>query len=387
MFYIQHGFGKSTKIDDVAAFNQVGGVTLSPAHEDPGALAATAAACQNLGLDVLLDPQSYIYSLDPIGVGRHHEGHELDFSDLHWAPTAATITAHLEAVRAANLSCGTSDLMIAPSPFQTSLMDYWMPTAIQYARTASDAWGPEHTLASIVIDENVLTDWSHIQDWLDVLTTLEVRGFYLLVNRNRTTNPPTAWNTQGLSNLLRVIYTLTELNDYELHWGYSDYDGLLGLAAGATSASSGWAYGHRQFSISKWNEVRKGGAPVVPRVTMSKLMASLRNTEVEDLAGTAVWREASTKSVRDFFSDRTFDSLRSPEAQVQHLRVIAQRATRLSALVDISDRLDLLEKDVSNALDLFTRIEKSGLSLDPRYRGRLRTYGDALSAFRSAETL
>lgn len=387
MFYIQHGFGKSTKIEEVSDDGHVGGLTLSPAHEDPSSLAATAARCQELGLDVLVDPQSYVYSLNPQGAGRHHEAHEIDFTNLHWAPTAVTISAHLEAVRSLNESCGTSELMIAPSPFQTSLMDYWMPTAIQYARTASEVWGSEHTLASIVIDENVLTDWSHIQDWLDVLTTLNVRGFYLLVNRNRATNPPTAWSTKGLSNLLRVIYTLAELNDYELHWGYSDFDGLLGLAVGATSASSGWSYGHRQFSVARWNEVRTGGAPAVPRVTIAKLMASVRFNEAEDISDTPVWRDATSKEVRDFFGDRSFGSLRSPQAQVQHLRVIAQRATRMGALADIPERLDLLEGDISDALTLFTRIEKAGLTLDPRYSGRLRTYRDAISEFRSAEIL
>lgn len=387
MFYVQHGFGKASKIPTLEAEASVRGVVLSPAHEDMVRLAETADDCRGLGLNVLLDPQSFIYSLTPQGIGRQHPRHDLEFTDLQWSQPAETLQRHINAVRLANDNIGNSGLAIAPSPYQASLTDYWTPVALQYARTASSDWGSDRTLASIVIDENVLRSWEGVQEWLDVLTTLDVQGFYLLVNRSRPLYPPVPWEPQALANLMRVIYTLTDLNGYDLIWGYADIDGLLGIAVGATAVAAGWSYGLRGFSVAKWNETRSGGAAAVPRIHVSKLWTPIRNNEAEDLFDTAVGRPMFSKSLRAHFDRHSFDSWGAAEAQHQHLSVLATRVDRLGKIASLPDRLDAVEMNLEEAIDRFAEIAAEGITLEGRYVSRLRSYREAVTLFRASESL
>lgn len=387
MFYIQHGHGKAAKIANVSQNAPVAGVILSPAHEDMQRLADTADDCRRRGLNVLLDPQSYIYTLSPLGIARHHKSHGLEFLKLHWSQTADAVKYHVDAVLLANQNIGHSGPIIAPSPYQANLTDYWMPTALQYGRTSSAEWGADKTVASIVLDENVLRSWGGVQDWLDIITTLDVSGFYLLVNRSRPVYPPAPWEPQVLANLLRVIYTLTGINGYELTWGYADIDGLLGIAAGATAVASGWTYGLRAFSTAKWNETRTGGASPVPRVYLPRLWAPLRNNEVEDLFGTAAGRRMFPTSLRSHFDAYGFDSWSIAEAQEQYLTYLARTVEALTQRGGVTDRVATLVDRLQAASARFDEISRLGIALDGRYAGRVRAYREALDLFRKSESL
>lgn len=388
MFFIQHGHGKADKLERLSSKRGVSGVILSPANEDLTSLAATADLSRRHGLTVLADPQSYIYTPDPRGAARHHPDHDLEFLNMHWSQSAEELIDQLERVRLMNRNLGHVGPIIAPGPYQATLAGHWFGPALQYARSSSSAFGQPNTLATIALDETQLESWEDLQEWLDLLTTLPVRGFYLLVNRNRPIYPFTPWTVDSLRNLLRVIYTLSELNDYELVWGYADTDGLLGLAVGASAFASGWTYGLRYFSIAKWTETRTGGSAPVARVTLPRLWSPLRKNEAEELYNSELREQIFGPALRSEFSERTFDSWRIPEAQLQHLESLAGRGHRLTSIADTSGRLDLVEHSLSRALELFASIRKSRqLELDPRYRGKIDTYSRAIREFRDEESL
>jgi hypothetical protein len=63
-FFAQHGYGKSDKLDVLAAAGVLGGVILSPADETIDALQGTVRAMAGRNVETLLDPQTYIYN-DP----------------------------------------------------------------------------------------------------------------------------------------------------------------------------------------------------------------------------------------------------------------------------------------------------------------------------------
>jgi len=387
MFYLQHGFGKGLKVSHLNDEGYLSGMILSPAHEDRFQLRETVRQCHDMGVDVLVDPQSYVYSLTPTGTGRQHVEHGLDLTDLHWSQTADTMKRHLDAVRRANEEIGIQTCWIAPSPFQATLTDFWLPIALQYARTAASEWGSERTVASLVLDENLLSAWSSIEEWLDILTTLEVKGFYLVVNRNRAQYPPLPWVPEALANLLRLIYTLTEINGYEVFWGYADTDGVLGSAVGATGIASGWSYGLRQFSTARWNEKRSGGAPAVPRVHLRRLWSQVRWNEAADLFDSVAGKKAFGPRIRKRFTKSGFESLNNTMAQEQHLSVLAERIAALDAKAEIADRLDTVADSLEDALEKFGKIAEEGIALEPRHASRVRSYRDALELFRKSESL
>jgi len=383
VFFLQHGHGKSNKIEEVAATGYLGGVILSPGSEDAPALSATVARCRQLGTRVLMDPQSFIYATNPQGSARFHERHGLDLTDMSWAAPASSLVRHLRLVRSANINVGLEREFIAPAPYNANLIDYWVPTSLQYARTAADEWRGTSVLATLAVDESAFDDWARVSDWLDALTTLDLTGFYLIVNRTGQPYPPIGWEARRLANLLRTIYTLSVLNEYEVLWGYSDLDGILGTAVGADGVAAGWSYGLRQFSIRRYNETRAGGAQPVPRLYIRALMSDIRNNEINDILQTEYGRQLLEPELRGLRPD----TLTNPAAQVQHLRALATEVGELESLVDYRDRIDLVQSRIGIALDHFSRLAETGLALEGRYVNRLRSYSEAIDAFRSDVSL
>lgn len=387
-FYVQHGYGKAQKISGLVAQGHTRGVILSPGDEDPAALRATADYCHSVGLRVLIDPQTYVYSTNPEGAPRNHPAHELDLAKLSWAQSAESVTRHVQAVERLNRAINPAGTWIAPSALQGTFTDVWTPLSIQFARTASDAWGPERTMVTLAIDEAALSDWTRIEDWLDVATTLDVAGFYIVVSRPTTVYPSVPWAPSRLANLLRLVHTLGTLNGFEIIWGYSDVEGMLGIAAGATGVGSGWSYTLRQFSAAKWQSPPGGGKPATVRLHVPRLWSLLRaETEAAVLLDSRMRERIFTPDEVDDLTRRPPTSITRPEAQEQHLKVLASRGAALSELQDQTERLDTVAISLSTALELFRGIDSLGLLTEPRYRARVESLTESLSLFRRAENV
>lgn len=388
-FYLQHGYGKGQKLQNLASTGRLAGVILSAADEDAQTLDNTAQEARRFGIDVRIDPQTYVYSTAPRGLGRKHDSHGVQFSDLHWSQDAKTVSKQVEAVGDLNRRLNPEGRWIAPSVVQSSFADVWTPLAVQLARTASEAWGPEKTIATLAIDDVALDTWRNVDEWLDVATTLEVAGFYILVGRSNTTYPPAAWSVDRLTNLLRLIYNLSELNGYEVTWGYSDSEGLLGIAAGADHMASGWSYSLRQFNAAKWQPSdSKGGRAATPRLHLEKLWSPLRAvSEADEIFKSKIRDEIFTEEQVANFSTRRFDSISRLEAQEMHLNLLATRASNLSRIESVSDRMDRVEKSLDRAIARFALIADAGIPLETRYRPRVESLKSALVNFRNSESL
>lgn len=381
-FYVQHGYGKGQKIPAVMSGEHLTGVILSPGDEDPGALSETARSCRASALDVLIDPQTYYYSTRPAGRGRNHEAHELGINDLSWAQDAQSVSTHIDRIGQINNSTNPDGRWIAPGPLQDSFADLWTPLSVQFARTASQAWGSERTIATLAVDEAGLSEWSAIERWLDVATTLPVRGFYIVVSRPSTAYPSTPWAPTKLANLLRLIHALTELNELEVIWGFSDFEGLLGLAAGANAMAAGWSYTLRQFSSSKWMSPSTGGRAPAVRTHLQRLWALPRaETETAALFASDLREAIFTAAEVARFEEVPFDALGRVDAQVDHMKSLAARADWLAAEPGATERVSTVGASLDNAIALWDSISSTGLLPDPNYRNRVMAFRDALSLF------
>ncbi|MCZ4614890.1 hypothetical protein [Rhodococcus qingshengii] len=385
-FYIQHGYGKGTKIFDVADQGSLSGVVLSPGDEEVAGLTSTVAGIQSLGLDALLDPQSYIYSTTPVGSARCHSAHDLNFRRVKWSQSAQDIAGQIDSIEAANVAIGIRGPMIAPTCVQSTFTDIWTPLALQYARSAVDSWGPDRTIASVAIDEGALTNWKDIADWLDVVTSIDVRGFYIVVNRATKGYPPAPWDSIRLCNLLRLIYNLSEVNEYDVHWGYSDLEGLIGLAAGATAISSGWFYTLRQFFTSKWQPSPAGGQPPTARVYIPALWGSLKAQEELSYVMNLPYKDDIVlPAIDSIFTARSLSSWSRVEAQVQFMTQLSREAESVVISRDLPTRLDSVESTLSQASNLYGRIARDGVVLPPGYAGRVTNLRYAVEEMRRAE--
>ena len=387
--YLQHGYGKGQKIRALSAAGALRGVILSPGDEDDATLARTASDAKDLGLRVCVDPQTYVYSTAPKGVGRKHESHGIQFEDLHWSQAVTAITDQVERVGRMHDRVNPGGIKFAPTVLQASFDDVWTSTAFQLARTSASEWGQEWTVATLAIEDTALDTWRHIDEWLDVATTLEVRGFYILVGRKDTSYPPAAWSAERLANLLRMIYVLTELNEYEVCWGYADGEGLAGIAAGASAIASGWNYSLRQFKPSKWQPTdRKGGAAPNSRFYSSRLWSSVLSTAEADILHSSHLREKVFEPAElALIERRPLEEIGVLDAQLQFLESLSRQARSVAAVEGVSARLDKVQNSLGSALSLFGEIAEEGIPLTNRYEGRVRSLASAIERFRDAESL
>jgi hypothetical protein len=382
-FYAQHGYGKSNKLDVLADGGNLGGVILSPADEAIDALRATARAMARKNVETLLDPQTYIYTI-PNAVGRCHADIGLNFGPIHWGSiTPADIQAQVDAVVAANDEVVTTGPVIAPAPRQGTFGDLWLPVALQYARTTKERAGGRAVLASVVVEEAALTDWAGIERWLDVVTTLELEGFYLVVGRR--TAYPAAWDRAALCSLLRIVYRLRILNEYRVVVGYADTAGLAAIAMGADAIASGWNYRQRHFLSDRWVP-RDGGQAPVPRVTSAALLSALLGIgEMDGAARSPIGPLVlPDDALRERIARRP-ESWANPDAVVQHLTVLGELVAALEAAGDVPARLDFLAAATTEARRLLVELARNGARVDPVHTTAVLNLAAAAADARAAE--
>lgn len=386
-FYVQHGYGKGSKIQNLNARANLSGVILSPSDEGPVQLQQTVDICNSLGLRVLIDPQTYVYSVNPPGSPKRHIENGIESKPIHWAYDSSAIVDVVSTIGRMNERLDIADTLIAPTVMQPGFSDVWTPLALQFARASASAWGNDRTLVSLALEEQSLSSWVLIDQWLDVITTLDVRGFYVVVQRNQSTYPAPPWRPEALSNLLRLFYILGEINGYEILWGYSDIEGLLGIAAGVSGIASGWNYGSRKFSMSKWQPSTGGRAPV-PRLNLTPLLTPVKAIGEANILFNSEFRERLfSREQVEKFSDSPFQNWSRLEAQEGHLEFCASEASRLGQVGDINVKLNLLESRFAETLEIFSDIKASGLVLDPTYSARVEAFQESIRLFRQAEAL
>lgn len=387
--YLQHGYGKGQKIQTLASSGALRGVILSPGDEDDGPLGRTVSEVKRLGLRVCVDPQTYVYSTAPRGFGRKHESHRIRFDDLHWSQPVSATLQQVARVGEMHDRVNPGGLKFAPTVVQASFDDVWTSTAFQLASTAASEWGPDRTVATLAIEDTALDTWRQIDEWLDVATTLDVFGFYILVGRKDTSYPPVAWSSERLANLLRMIYVLTELNEYKVCWGYADGEGLAGLAAGASALAAGWNYSLRQFKPSKWQPSdRKGGVAPNSRFYVERLWSPILATaEADNLYDSDLRNEVFSEKELQSVEGREFDDIGVVDAQLQFLTGLSGQAHAITAISGVAPRLDYVQSSLHSAEALFGSIEREGIPLAGRYLGRIRALASGIERFRGAESL
>ena len=208
---------------------------------------------------------------------------------------------------------------------------------------------------------------------------------YLIVGTSGQTYP-FSWDPARLANVLRVIYTLAELNQYEVIWGYSDIPGLAGIAAGATSIGSGWYHSLRMWSPQKWIP-KTGGRSANPRFLAGPILTPL------DAAGegSAIVRSALANRVIPDRGHRrvlrTEGAFGIADAWLQHLIELSALAETAATPSTPAGRIDQLSDELTSAVSLLDELGSAGVVVSPAHRTRLVAVQQGLEAFRLAESL
>ena len=353
---------------------------LSPAGEDPASLEATSRQLEEWGVRRLVDPETYVYAIEGGTAGRH-ESNGVAFSDLSWFVSPTEVSQHVAAIIALNDRLGVPEV-VAPSPLLSSFTDTWAPVGIQYIRATSEAADGRRVWASVVAEDAAFSNWDEVAGWLDALTKVDVSGVYLVVAHSSSGGAyPTRWDAGRLTNVLRLIYWLSDINQYEVLWGYSDVPGLLGMAAGASGGATGWFHSQRCFSSQKWIP-REGGRPANPRVLSGAMLSSLDATgeAIACLESSIAESLIPEESVRDRIRAGTWGLT---ESRQQHLDSMAVRYTNRAGFR--SEWVDQTLDVIKEAIECTEVLRSEGVVIDTSHRSRLESYRDAVTLFADSE--
>jgi len=278
-FLIQCGYGPSDKIDNAISSGLAAGAILSPRHENPDRLKNRAVALlRNYPTaTIMMDPQYYVATLlNP------KDGKLPDYD--YYAQNSGMNRTQFTNRRIHSIVSDCLDFQanlgvdfsyhISPTVLCDDFRDYWSQIVLSMAAEAMDQKKPDtDLLISLLIGEGALRSRDAVEDFADALTQLaDATGFYLVLRRDSSslTHSP---EPEILANLMYLIYILSEINQYQVWVGYSDWCGFMLEAVGARGTAGGWFQKERQFSMSAF-QPSAGGRQPRPRYSSLPLFAN-----------------------------------------------------------------------------------------------------------------
>tara|TARA_R110002073_G_scaffold96276_2_gene222587 strand:+ start:9393 stop:10583 length:1191 start_codon:yes stop_codon:yes gene_type:complete len=288
--YLQHGYGKSTRITDAFTDGSTSSVIFSPRNEKKDNLNAYIAELRSTGtFTLMMDPQFHICTQTPPKDSYLPK----DYGYYQPGLTAHNFTkaAKIQGYAADTLNFQHAmdlDRLLSPTVILSTFSDRWTQIAFQLSEASvahhASMSSPKPLMLSFVICETALDSRTEVDQFLDELTTYDVDGFYICIVRDEATYTQ-HFDADRLAHLMYATYVLGELNNFEVVFGYSDYLGLPLRAAGASAFSSGWSQSLRQCHANTFIKVDRMGRRPLVRYSSSPLLNTILLSELEQIHG------------------------------------------------------------------------------------------------------
>jgi len=392
--YAQHGHGKSDKITSALASGDLQGVIFGPRSETPDNLRTCIEELRvEYDLDILIDPQFYITTLKP-----PHEGHLDEYPFYKSGLTAADFVgskrlgSYVRKTLAYQADLNLTRL-ISPSVLFDSFEDRWFQIAlsladasIEYVQTKN---GTAPLLLTFAFPEQALSSRRELDMFLDQLTAWEMKGVYLLIARDESSYSQ-RFEPQRLANLMYLVYVLSQINDFEVIAGYSDFPGLLLRAAGASAFATGWHHSQRQFLRRSFIRQKPGGQPPRLRYSSAPLLNSILLNELEQTFDAGCLEMV----LSEVPLDSTITTAASPEAsdwnrrtsELQHWQTLHKLDAELSG--DPVKDLAQLEGALETATAIYGLIQADGVLFERNTQDQhLEDWKQAIQLFRKLVSL
>ena len=355
----QHGWGKTDKIQQGIADGSIQGVIMSPRDETPAKLASFLSEIQDdyPNTERLVDPQLYVGTIWPVRDGKLPE---YGYYRQSLTPNSFSVAEVQRFVRLTlDWQSGLDvSAVVSPTVRVDDLNSQWAQIAMMFAQeTIARHDRTKPLLISLVVAEDALRQRGLVDNWLDDLTQLDVDGFYLVIRRSSEIYRQ-HYDPEVLCSLLRVCYSLAEVNQYRVFSGYTDMVTLLLHAVGVTGTAAGWYATLKQFTLRRFQPV-SGGRPARVRYSSRPFLNSIYMTELDGIySGGGVARVLSgTPFDGQFNGPPNPENVPWPldESARHHWRVLADISTSLSGNT-LGDRLDSAHTLIAQALALYTQM-------------------------------
>lgn len=386
----QHGYGKANKIDRALLSHDISGVILSPKAESLEKLKGFSSDLREKypNAKIYFDPQFYICGMQ----GDITAGKLIEYPYYSAGLTRANLSvpanlhAYAEAVITAQRNLSLSDFF-SPSIIFDDFDGRESQTAISLAYESIALTSAESELyISLCIHENAFRNKASMEEFLNVISLLDVKGFYIIIARSNNSGKPTVINSNILANIMWFLYTLSALNGFEVIVGYSDMLSLPMAAVSDASFACGWYNNLKAFSEMNFHPLSGGRRPR-KRYTSGTLMSSLLLLpEIAALNRMGLFPQVESESpfnhiVRPNLNDAEW----TDEISCLHnWHIISSLLSEMENQGAYSNRLDYITGKIFSAFEIYRAINERGFQLDAKSgSSHLNMWLSAISDFRT----
>lgn len=330
---------------------------------------------------VLFDPEFYAGALidaDSLGKLETHDYFKANLSKSDFKPKS--VIEFAEKTQQAQIDYGLQQYL-SPATIIEGFNSFSSGQAYNMYLASIDACdNPEEKLIlSLVVTHASLSKKNEIEAFLNDITTLELKGFYVVVDRSSSYS--SIWNNpQELAGLLLLVNVLSTAG-YEVHVGYTDASGLLCLGAGATSIATGWFKNLRIFKHSRY--YTSGGRNPKQAYFSSKLM---NFTIVEDELSQVVALGLSDQVMSGVDGDNELIETIDDPIWNQNMQLMNYWASLKSVITELDaadNPIDFIESKVDAAIATYQRLSASGVTFDTETGiTQVERYKEAISIYR-----
>jgi hypothetical protein len=285
--------------------------------------------------------------------------------------------------------------LVSPTILFDGFRDSWSQIALNMAGESADHHAhltdPKPLLVSLVISETAFQTLDAVEEFLDALTEIETRGFYIIVRRNSASVQHAMESAAG-GRFMYFCHVLTTINEYDVIVGYSDWHGFLLEAAGVTHIGTGWHQNLRQFSLSRFQPSSGGRRPRKRYSSAPLLSCPLVTPELQDIYMADLLPRVLSGSSHDVAlqsGPSAGEADWSDEVScLAHWFSLNSVSQRIHAQATPADRVREAERLMRDSLTLYMQLENLGISFDPSTGpAHVREWQDSLQEFRSLSGL
>ena len=387
----QHGYGKGEKIHHGLENGDIGGIIFSPKAEDLKKIEMYIKKVKKIhgAVKIFFDPQYYLCALQgDISLGKltSYAYCNMDIS-----------RSMLSDYRFLNKVCES----IFDSQHSLDISGYLSPSVIfhdfedkesQITLSLAKLFGEKveyinsQLYVSLCINETAFNDIDKMNSFLDTISLFDVRGFYIIIDRNNQNGKINEINPKTLANIMQFVYNLSIINEYNVIIGYSDLLSIPLAAVSNADFASGWFNNSKRFSAGNYVKSTGGHRPK-KRYTSSALMNSiLLIPEFQTLSDLKLIDNVLTDSpYNQILLPKLDDAKWSDEVSCLHnWHALNQLLEKIQYEKNIVDRLLYLESIINNAMDVYEIILKQ-TSLDYSSKGaHLPMWKEAIKIFKES---
>lgn len=389
----QHGYGKTDKIEKGLETGDLGGVIFSPKNEKPDNLTSyirqIAEQFEDLNPTLMVDPQFYLATQQDVKDGFLPEyGYyqpRLNYSSF---VRPRDVQGYVKKVIEFQLPLRVNRI-VSPTVCFKDFNDRWSHVSLQMAEESAsallDASDDRPLLVSIVIGERALLDRQSLDEFLDIITVMEVGGFYVILDIDDTQYPGLN-DPEVLASFMYLVYVLSVVRGLEVISGYSDLVGLLLHATGIHATGTGWFNTLRQFSMGRF-QPSTGGRRAVPRYTSMPLLNSIKVIpELQQIKEADLLGEVLTGTRYDGVLHRSSDIgaiWNDQTSWAHHWQALSISAGSIGQSGTVEQNLRNLLSLVDEASVLYDNLVTNGISFEASTGPRaLESWKQAIASFK-----